>query len=251
LPNSFLVAGAADISGNIITGNNNLWAYIWKDVTTIPWKRYLYSFQWTTSSNNSYYARAYDRINTNYLSDPIQNISWNKNQLSFTAESNISRIYIQQNGYLWIGDTLTQNYLNLVEAPWYGTYHNFSDSNIESFTEDTGRNWVGKELWSYGDYTYNGSETPFDLLLWVWNSLDVIIWDSYYWKWKQDVQWDVRTRLRVWVSSSILYQSTTGNFSKIVTAEHTNLYLQCGGTPNLSTGTKISGISVKRVLELP
>jgi hypothetical protein len=28
LPNSFLVAGAADISGNIITGNNNLWAYI-------------------------------------------------------------------------------------------------------------------------------------------------------------------------------------------------------------------------------
>jgi hypothetical protein len=28
LPNSFLVAGAADISGNVITGNNNLWAYI-------------------------------------------------------------------------------------------------------------------------------------------------------------------------------------------------------------------------------
>lgn len=124
---------------------------------------------------------------------------------------------------------------------------NVPDESVNEFAwvDDA---WIGAELWSFGDYTYTGTEGDAALLLGLSNHPSVILGSLYTSTWNFSVVGTARSRLRV--AGAATYQTTSGTYAFEQVAANTQMYLQNDTDSNLATGTKITSVSVKRKIEV-
>tara|TARA_R110000744_G_scaffold354112_1_gene460511 strand:- start:638 stop:1624 length:987 start_codon:yes stop_codon:yes gene_type:complete len=128
------------------------------------------------------------------------------------------------------------------------TYKNIALDVRDTYTLVDGA-WLGSELWTYGDYTYTGSETAFFTLLGSDDAGVVTIGADYVWSWTQGVVGTAQSRFKVGGNSD--GQSVSGSFSGVESAAtDTQLRYQAGPNPELSAGTTLTNASVKRKIEV-
>lgn len=141
----------------------------------------------------------------------------------------------------------------------YLTRVNQTTDEVTQYTVEEG-NYIGPEMWTYGDYTYTGDETEYALLLGNYGAEGGIeAGKAYRWSYTPDLSSSyatsqIRLRLGEGPVSTLTRDSTDGTtYSGIevmaVDESRQDLLLQTGADPQFESGT-VTGISVKRLIEV-
>jgi hypothetical protein len=156
------------------------------------------------------------------------------------------------------GDGSVDLIVNAAGTP-YLTRVNQTPDEVTLYTEDAG-NYIGPEMWTYGDYTYTGDEGQYALLLGKYGATGGIeAGKSYRWAFTPDLisAYDtsqIRLRMGGETVATITKWGTDGTtYSGVavmaVDESRQDLLLQTGADPQFESGT-ITGISVKRLIEV-
>jgi hypothetical protein len=156
------------------------------------------------------------------------------------------------------GDGTSNIIVNAAGNP-YLTRVNQTTDEVTLYTVEEG-NYLGPEMWTYGDYTYTGDEAEYTLLLGNYGAGGGIeAGKAYRWSYAPDLSSSyatsqIRLRLGEGSVSTLTRDSTDGTtYSGIavmaVDESKQGLLLQTGADPQFESGT-VTGISVKRLIEV-
>ena len=124
---------------------------------------------------------------------------------------------------------------------------NISESDL--FTQQENGDYLGVERWTFGDYTFTGSEPTSTLVIGTTSSAGIIIGNSYKWTYDfNEVNASAGIRLRVGDLANDSPDSGSFEGIKLVTTGD-DLYFQTVGGPVPGAGSTITNQSTKQILQ--
>ena len=169
--------------------------------------------------------------------------------------ASLDRLFVENAAVSTTADSMTISVKEIPAATPYATRFNQPASQDNLFAQ-VSDGWEGEELWTFGGYSFTGSETQFSNLIGDINNPNISAGNVYRYSWQGELSGgdaSSQARLRIGNASVSTVTGSEGQIFSLsgstIVMSNDDLYVQAGVDPQFEAGSTIADISVKRFLE--